>query len=109
MDFIINNWNVWVIFVALIAASIYLVKNDKIKAKEWLLYAVIEAERNFGPKTGHIKLRYVYSYFIKKFPILSKFISFNTFSKMVDDVLEEMRHLIETNGAVSDYIEKWLD
>lgn len=109
MDFIINNWNVWVIFVALIAASIYLVKNDKIKAKEWLLYAVIEAERNFGPKTGHIKLRYVYNCFIEKFPALSKFISFDTFSKMVDEVLEEMRHLIETNGAVSDYVEQWLD
>ena len=37
MDFIVNNWSVWVIFVALIAASIYLVENDKIKAKDKLL------------------------------------------------------------------------
>ena len=35
--------------------------------KEWLLLAVVEAEKKLGGGTGQIKLRYVYDMFIEKF------------------------------------------
>ena len=88
MDFIVNNWSLMLIVVLVIAGLISLIINDKKKAKEWLLLAVIEAEKEFGSKTGVIKLRAVYNMFLTTFPVLSKFISFEQFSQMVDEVLE---------------------
>lgn len=73
--------------------------------KEWLLFAVIQAEKELGGGTGQIKLRYVWDMFIKTFPALSSVISFELFKVLVDDALEEMRHLLETNKDISAYVE----
>lgn len=67
--------------------------------KEWLLYAVTEAEATLGGKTGQLKLRMVYDMAIEKFSWLS-FISFEVFKGWVDEALEEMRHLLETNEKI---------
>lgn len=87
-----------------VAGLIYLIRNDKEKAKKWLLLACLEAEKEFGSKTGVIKLRYVYNMFLARFPVLSKFMSFEQFSDMVDTALEEMKHLINTNMAVFNFV-----
>lgn len=71
------------------------------KVKEWLLYAVTIAEKEYGNQTGKIKLRYVYDLFIQKFNWLAKVVDFNTFSKWVDDALVEMKGLITTNKAIN--------
>lgn len=100
MEWIVNNWGLLLILVMVVAGLIYLIRNDKEKAKKWLLLACLEAEKEFGSKTGVIKLRYVYDMFLATFPVLSKFMSFEQFSNMVDTALEEMKHLINTNMAV---------
>lgn len=100
MEWIVNNWGLLLILVMVVAGLIYLIRNDKEKAKKWLLLACLEAEKEFGSKTGVIKLRYVYNMFLARFPVLSKFMSFEQFSNMVDTALEEMKHLINTNMAV---------
>lgn len=100
MEWIVNNWGLLLILVMVVAGLIYLIRNDKEKAKKWLLLACLEAEKEFGSKTGAIKLRYVYDMFLATFPVLSKFMSFEQFSNMVDTALEEMKHLINTNTAV---------
>lgn len=92
------------LILMIIVGVIDLVINDKERAKKWLLLAVIEAEKEFGAKTGVIKLRSVYEHFIKVFPFLSKFISFETFSEMVDEALIEMKHYIDTNMGVFEYV-----
>lgn len=74
--------------------------------KEWLLYATTEAEKALGGGTGQLKLRYVYNMFIDRFSYLSEIITFDMFSGLVDDALEEMRHLLETNKAVEEYVNK---
>jgi hypothetical protein len=74
--------------------------------KQWLLLAVIEAEKQLGSGTGTVKLRYVYDMFIKRFKFMSKLITFEMFSQLVDEVLETMRHLIETNQSIAAYINK---
>lgn len=104
MEWIVNNWGLLLILVMVAAGLIYLIRNDKEKAKKWLLLACLEAEKEFGSKTGAIKLRYVYDMFLVKFPVLSKFMSFEQFSNMVDTALEEMKHLINTNMAVFNFV-----
>lgn len=72
--------------------------------KEWLLWAVTEAEKKLGSGTGELKLRFVYDMFVEKFSFLAKVISFDTISKLVDEALEEMKKLLEENEAVKTYI-----
>lgn len=100
-----ENWNLVLILVLAIVGVIEYFFN-KNRAKEWLLGAVTEAEKELGSKTGKLKLRFVYDLFIAKFPIFSKLISFQGFSDMVDEVLVEMRKIINTNTAVFNYVTK---
>ena len=73
--------------------------------KEWLLYAVLDAERLLGSNTGRVKLRYVYDLFVSKFRVMSFIISFEQFSMLVDEALDVMRDLIENNQAVKAIVE----
>ena len=79
------------------------------KVREWLLLAVIKAEATFGGGTGKLKLRAVYDMFITKFPWLVKAVSFQAFSDMVDDALEEMKDIIVNNPKVAEYIASGID
>ena len=97
-----------IIVAIVIIAALFIVlaiKQPK-KVKEWLLYAVIEAEKELGSGTGPVKLRSVYDMFITKFPKLSVFISFNTFSEWVDVALDYMEKLLTDNKDVKAII-KW--
>lgn len=105
MKLILNNLDV-VIFLILVILGLvsYLAKKGNLQ--KLLVYICLEAEKRFGSKTGQIKLRYVYDWFITKFPFMSVLISFDEFSKMVDKALEEMEHLITTNEAVFKYVNR---
>lgn len=76
------------------------------KVREWLLYAVTMAEKELGGGTGQIKLRYVYDWFLQVFPWLAKMISFEVFSGLVDEALEEMKSMLEKNNAVKNILEE---
>lgn len=89
------------VFGILAVLTIFGVKN----AKEWLLFAVIEAEKQLGSDTGAIKLRVVYDQFLEKFPVLRMWVSFDLFSKMVDEALNKMQILAESKGAINEYIQ----
>lgn len=112
MDFIANNWYIILIAVAAVAVAIYLVMrffklpraSQIAKVKEWLLFAVTEAERELGSGTGQLKLRYVYDMFVSKFPYLVQFVSFEYFSELVDNVLDKFKEMFKTNNAVKQYV-----
>lgn len=72
--------------------------------REWLLYAVTIAEKEFGNGTGQIKLRYVYNMFIEKFPNLSKVITFNSFSNLVDGSLDKLKDMLKSNVNLQEYL-----
>lgn len=76
------------------------------KLKEWLLWAVIEAEKELGSKTGEIKLRRVYDLFVTTFPWLARIISFETFRAYVGEALDRMERLIVENKKIAEYIQK---
>ena len=92
------------IILLFIAGVAFLVINQRNNLKEWLLYAVVEAEKGLGSKMGQIKLRQVYDEFIFKYPLFSKLISFKLFSGMVDNALVEMKGLLSSNVTLRHYI-----
>lgn len=114
MDFIVNNWYIILAAIVLLACGGYAVyrfaklpSSEQLKkVREWLLFAVTEAEATLGSGTGQLKLRYVYDLFVEKFPWLVKVISFEMFSGLVDDALEEMREMLAKNAAVKAIVEE---
>ena len=74
------------------------------KVKNWLLWAVCEAEIALGSGTGKLKLATVYSLFIEQFPTFSKIMPYSLFSKLVDEALEIMRKWLESNKAIATVI-----
>lgn len=112
MNFLINYWYIIVAIVIVIIAIIlyiyFFIPNGKkiSKIKEWLLYAVTEAEKKFGSNTGQIKLSYVYELFMDHFPWIAKLTSFSFFSNLVDQVLEKFKNILTSNTALQAYVNK---
>lgn len=112
-EFLSNNWQIIILTIAALAVIGYAVyiflsmptTQQIAKVKEWLLYAVTEAEKELGSGTGQIKLRYVYDMFIKQFPFLVEKITFDAFSVLVDEVLEKFRMLLDQNTNIKTYVE----
>ena len=108
-------WLAIVILAILVIAFMFLItyinlpKSKKAtKVKEWLLFAVVQAEKELGSGTGQLKLRYVYNLALSKFPIFIKLIPFELFSNFVDEALQQLENLIEDSEGVKKYIEKIL-
>lgn len=106
----------WYLFVAAIAVAVVigitigkflnLPTSEQIdKCKEWLLLAVVNAEKELGGGTGQLKLRSVYDIFIQRFPAVARAISFDTFSLWVDEALEDMRQMLQDNKEVKKLVE----
>lgn len=112
MQWLVENWFLLVAAVAVFAMAGYAVyvfvkkpTNAQIESvKKWLLYAVTEAEKALGSGTGKLKLRYVYDMFISKFPWLAKAITFEMLSILVDEALDEMKKMLESNEDVKLYV-----
>lgn len=100
-----------IVIVAIAAAGgiYYFVKLPKEKRvaniKEWLKYAVVEAEKALGSGTGQLKLRMVYDMAVKQFPWIVNLVPFETFSIWVDEALEWMNKQLEDNKATQEYVE----
>lgn len=105
MEFIMNEWESIVgsvIIAFVVGLGIYrfvTMPKEKKKAKvhAWLIFAVAKAEKEFGSGNGKIKLSFVYDLFMIKFPFLSKVISFEKFSGLVDEALKDMKETLEKN------------
>ena len=99
------NPQVIVFIVAVVIAIITIILALRFSSfRNWLVFAVSEAEKALGGGTGKLKLRYAYNIAIKYFPTLTKMIPFSVFSTMVDGALETMRLMIDTNKAIPDVI-----
>ena len=114
MEWLINHIDAIIVAAVLIAGGcIYIFKFSSLSREErykqikaWLLQAVLFAEKEFGGKTGKLKLSYVYDLFCKTFPWLARIIPFSMFSEFVDQVLEEARELLENNKAIAAFVEE---
>ena len=112
MSWLINNWSLLVVIAVVLALVFLYVKRfvnlpsdvQLQKVREWLLYTVIIVEKEYSSGTGVLKLHAAYNEFCKVFPSLVPIISFELFSKLVDEALEQMRHLLETNKDIEFYV-----
>lgn len=113
LEYISENWFLLIVAVAgivVIARDAYQFfkldpQSQKEKVQEWLVWAVTQAERELGQKTGQLKLRRVYEMFVASFPWMVEKIGFKEFSDMVDVALGKMRKMLEDNKAVQGYVE----
>lgn len=112
MKWMIENWMLIIVFASIFCITVsyflYFMSQSMQKKyeciREWLKYAVIEAEKALGEKTGEMKLRMVYDMAIKQFPWILKLINFMEFSILVDEALDWMKMQIVKNGAISNYV-----
>lgn len=112
MEFISENWAFIVSAIAAVIVGVVFTirffkssREEQIKKiREWLVYATTIAEKELGGGTGQLKLRQVYDMFVDKFTWMAKIISFDKFSELVDDALSDMNKLLETNTAVSAFV-----
>ena len=95
----------WILGLVLVVGAIilFIIKERK-NIKHWLLFAVSAAEKALGSGTGELKLHQVYDAFLTKFPVVGKFVSFNTFKKLVDEALNTLEELIQNNEKVNIYV-----
>ena len=113
MKFLIDYWSLIVFLIVIIVLAIrfahgYFNKTSEAQLaqlKEWLLLAVILAEKEFKSGTGVLKLHYVYDLALERFPSLMNVISFERFSLYVDQALETMKKILETNKDIESYVE----
>lgn len=109
MEWFLENWYMVIIAIVVVCvAAVWAYKfftlptDEQIKkVKEWLLFAVTQAETDLGSGTGQLKLRTVYDMFVQRFPALVALISFERFSELVDEALVEMKSMLEKNPAVN--------
>ena len=98
-----------IVAIALVCGIIWFIKLPKDKKianiKEWLKFAVIDAEKELGSGTGQLKLRMVYNMAVKQFPFIVQLIPFDTFSGWVDEALDWMRDQLAENKVTQSYIE----
>lgn len=112
MKWLIENW--YLIVIAIVVAVFVVdrvlswVKTDQTtkidNVKEWLKFAVLEAEKNLGQKTGAVKLRMVYDMAVNKFPWIVDLVTFDMFSLWVDEALDWMKDQLDKNKAINDYV-----
>ena len=112
MEFIIENWYTIIAILAIVFAVGYMIyrfikkptSEQLNQVREWLLWAVTNAEKELGGGTGKLKLRQVYDLFVVRFPWIAKVMPFTLFSELVDDALIEMRELLDSNDAIAEYV-----
>lgn len=93
--------NTEIIIAAIVAVFLVVLTVWLMGFKNWLVYAVAEAEKVLGSKTGQLKLRLVYDMAVARFPIMAKMLPFNLFGKLVDSALDVMKDMIAKNENIA--------
>lgn len=112
VEYLITNWTTITAILAVVVVfggSVFaFVKSPRVvktkRFRTWLLYVVTEAEREMGEDTGELKLLKAYEEFVKRFPIFSLFVSFDSFKLTVDESLKQMKKMLEDNEAIECYV-----
>ncbi len=91
-------------FVILIISIVFFIAVRRKNIIEWLVYMCAEAEMSYGSGTGYLKLRDVYTEFVKAFPVLSVIVPFEYFSALVDKALKYLKEKLAENEAICDIV-----
>lgn len=102
MTVLLEYWDLILLLVLLLIFGILrlikLLKTPTQKRQElllmWLVQAVSLAEKQFGEKTGSLKISFVYDLFIRKYGVLGKFVSRELFETLVDRAIRIMEETL---------------
>lgn len=94
----------YIVIAVLVAVFLVVLTIYLMGFKNWLVWAVSEAEKVLGSGTGQLKLRLVYDMAVARFPIVAKLMPFKVFSNMVDAALKIMNEMIKSNSAIAETI-----
>lgn len=112
MEMLVENWYLILAAIVVLAFAAYgvyhfvkLPANTRLRnVKEWLKWAVSEAEKELGSGTGQLKLRLVYNMAVEKFPWIISAVTFDKFSDWVDLALDWMRDQLEKNKDIKSVV-----
>lgn len=97
-----NITNVLTIILVAVLVAIFLLQFKSLR--EFLLWAVAQAEIALGSKTGDLKLAYAYNLAIKRFPIIAKLIPYTVFKSMVKKALARLEYIMSNSKESRDII-----
>jgi hypothetical protein len=112
INFLIEHWAVIVAVIVFVVSGVVSVRKFLLQPSEkqieqimqWLLDAVTAAEKALGSGTGKLKLSRVYGWFVGAFPWLARIIPIEMFNDLVDESLDSMREMIQTNPDVAEVV-----
>ena len=91
-------------FCVLVAALVFFVAVRRKNLIEWLVYMCAEAEMTYGSGTGYLKLRDVYTEFVKAYPVIGVLMPFEYFSALVDKALKLLKEKLAENEAICELV-----
>ena len=105
---IVNHWDIITLILAAILAIVFAIfRGNKGVIMRILYAAVTQAEREFGPGTGSLKLAAVIEAVHPKLPAVVKlFVTAERLTKWIELVLLEAKRAWETNSNIAAYIDK---
>ena len=96
---IINNTDIIIFVIILIALTVYAYKKGKAGLLAATLYLVSVAEEEWGSKTGKIKFAEVLSTLKKTYPVISLLIREKDLEKIIEDALKEMKEILSSKES----------
>lgn len=112
---IISLWYVWVTVLAVGLVVGYNVKAFLEKPhgaqiqviKDWAVGALVDAIAAWGTDAdADVVLREAYNKFIEKFPVFTKYVSYEQFKTWTIESLEKAKEIIENEPVVKAYVEQ---
>lgn len=102
INWILQNWDIILAVIVVIAAIIYAIKTGNGKLLRAILFAAVTAaEKEFGGGTGELKKSTVLSWVYEKLPsILKMLFSETQLSVMIENALAEAKEKWKENPAL---------
>lgn len=109
---VIENWVYFFCLIVLITLAVYAIleflkltpKQQMKKLQVALLYMVTEAEKEMGSETGRVKRSMVWEWLVKRFPVITLFLTEEKYDELLEQALIEFRKLLESNEKLYDYV-----
>ncbi len=109
---VIENWVYFFCLIVLATIAVYTLlaflkltpKQQMKKLQVALLYMVTEAEKEMGSETGRVKRSMVWEWLVKRFPVITLFLTEEKYDELLEQALAEFRKLLESNEKLYDYV-----
>ena len=109
---VIENWVYFFCLIVLMTLAVYTIlgflkltpKQQMKKLQVALFYMVTEAEREMGSETGRVKRSMVWEWLVKRFPVITLFLTEEKYDELLEQALAEFRKLLESNEKLYDYV-----